>query len=183
MRGKFLGDSYDLVKRFWFESLRTLAPLYAHPRFVPSTIQTQYTNVTSIRIFDVGNPPDGPFGLLLDPHTGIPLPGESVAKVSLSHAPLPFIVEVNRTLGPAYLICFDQSLHRGHSLTSKQQLEKKRDYLQSQGIGSFYFDSHAPFLFMAQQSEWLSAIKSQLISCGIPEERFELRSGGQETPC
>src|SRR6266478_6504291 len=30
---KYLGDSYDLVKRFWCESLGPVAPLYAHPRF------------------------------------------------------------------------------------------------------------------------------------------------------
>src|SRR5438552_17254728 len=35
---KYLGDSYDLVKRFWCESLGPVAPLYAHPRFVPSLL-------------------------------------------------------------------------------------------------------------------------------------------------
>lgn len=28
----YLGDSYDLIKRFWSESLRSIAPLYAHRR-------------------------------------------------------------------------------------------------------------------------------------------------------
>ena len=40
MDEQWLGDSYDLVKRFWKKSLEPVAPLYSHPRFVPSTIRT-----------------------------------------------------------------------------------------------------------------------------------------------
>jgi hypothetical protein len=48
LRGIYLGDSYGIVKRFWSESLRSIAPLYAHPRFVTPGIREQYTAVTSI---------------------------------------------------------------------------------------------------------------------------------------
>ncbi len=84
MRELYLGDSYDLIKRFWSESLRSIAPLYAHPRFVPSGIRTQYAQVTGISVFDA--PPLGPFGILLDPPTGIPLPSESANGATASHA-------------------------------------------------------------------------------------------------
>jgi len=60
MRETYLGDSYDLVKRFWYESLKSIAPLYAHPRFVPPAIHSKYTAVTSISILDVR--PVGQFG-------------------------------------------------------------------------------------------------------------------------
>jgi len=33
-----LGDSYDLVKRFWAEALGPGGTLYAHPRFVPAAL-------------------------------------------------------------------------------------------------------------------------------------------------
>jgi hypothetical protein len=52
VRGIYLGDSYDIVKRFWSESLRAVAPLLAHPRFVPADIRMQYTSVTSIPVLD-----------------------------------------------------------------------------------------------------------------------------------
>lgn len=175
MRDIYLGDSYDIVKRFWSESLYPVAPLFAHPRFVPSGIRTRYTAVTSIPILDTDKLPDGPFGLLLDPHTGIPLPAESPTKVSASHASLPFIVQVNEQLRPIYMICFDQSYHRRHDLKRREQLEKKREFLEGAGISSFYYDSHAPFLFMAGTAENLTAVRSRLVSLGVPPERFMLR--------
>jgi hypothetical protein len=172
MKGAYLGDSYDIVKRFWSESLQTVAPLYAHPRFVPADIHVRYTAVTTIPILKNGKPPEGSFGLLLDPHTGIPLPAEDPAEVNAAHAPLQFIVRVNEQLRPAYMICFDQSYHRHHELSRLEQLERKREFLQKRGVGSFYYYSHAPFLFMAAKVETLTAVLSRLISLGVPQERF-----------
>lgn len=175
MRGIYLGDTYDIVKRFWAESLRQLGPLYSHPRFVPTGIRARYTAVTSIPVLDTENLPEGPFGLLLDPHTGIPLLAESQAEATASHAPLPFILQVNERLRPAYMICFDQSYHRHHELSRTEQLEEKREFLRGHGMSSFYYDSHAPYLFMAGKAETLSAVRSRLVSLGVPEERFAFR--------
>jgi hypothetical protein len=124
MRGIFLGDSYDLVKRFWCESLKSIAPLYAHPRFVASGIRPQYTAVTSIAILDSrpDSRPDGPFGLLFDPDTGIPLPTESPGLTNASHVSLPFMVQTDDELHPQYMICFDQSYHRQHELSKCPQV-------------------------------------------------------------
>ena len=175
MRSIYLGDSYDIVKRFWAESLCPLGSLYSHPRFVPAEIRARYTAVTLIPVLDTENLPEVPFGLLLDPHTGIPLHAESTAEATASHAPLPFVVLANEQLRPAYMICFDQSFYRRHELSRTEQLEKKREFLQGQGISSFYYDSHAPFLFMAGKAETLSAVRSRLVSLGVPEERFGVR--------
>jgi hypothetical protein len=125
MHEQYLGDSYDLVKRFWCESLGPLAPLYAHPRFVPSPIRSHYTAVTKIPILDAR--PEGAFGLLLDPHTGVPVADGLSSSASVSHAPLSFIVELNQKLRPEYIICFDQSFHRKHKLTKEERREKKND--------------------------------------------------------
>jgi hypothetical protein len=175
MRDLYLGDSYDFVKRFWAESLRSIAPIYAHSQFVPDGMRKGYTAMTRIPILDEGKVPKKPFGLLLDPDTGIPLLSQSRVKATRSHAPLAFIVDLNSTLRPAYMICFDQSYHRHNELRKPEQLEKKRAFLQTKGIGSFYFDSHAPFLFMAERDELLSALKERLLSRGIPQCRFVLR--------
>ena len=98
MREIYLGDSYDLVKRFWCESLKSIAPLYAHPRFVASAIRRQYTAATSIPILD--SHPVGQFGILFDPHTGVPLPTESPSLTNASHASLPFMVQTGHELHP-----------------------------------------------------------------------------------
>lgn len=169
MRQKYLGDSYDIVKRFWAESLRSIAPLYAHARFVPSEIRVEYTSATTI---PVDTFPSGPFGIFLDPHTGIPLPIESSQQVTASHVPLSFIVELNEVFGPRYLICFDQSYHRRYSLTPNEQREKKREYLRDHELNSFYYVSHAPFLFVSREAEVLDAIRVKLSSLGVPPRRF-----------
>jgi hypothetical protein len=172
VRHDYLGDSYDIVKRFWAESLRPIARLFAHPRFVPAAIRSRYTALTTVPVLDPEELPEGPFGLLLDPDTGIPLPAESPTEPTASHAPLAFIVRLNATLRPAYMICFDQSHHRRHELTRPQQLQRKRDFLRAEGISSFYYHSHAPFLFMAERPEVLSTAKGRLVSLGVPPERF-----------
>lgn len=173
MRDKYLGDSYDLVKRVWSETLGSIGLLYAHPRFVPAGIRAQYTAVTSIPILDPDALPEGTYGILLDPHTGVRLPDESATKSTSSHASLPFIVQVNESLRPAYMICFDQSYHRRHELSVIEQRERKRAFLEERGIGSFYYLSHAPFLFIAVRPATLAVVRQRLLALGIPRERFE----------
>jgi hypothetical protein len=176
MHEKYLGDSYDLVKRFWAESLSPIAPLFAHPQFVPVEIQERYTVLTLIPILDPTRPPKNRFGLLLDPDTGIPLPDKSQVRASVAHASFDFISDVMARLQPAYMICFDQSYHRGNKNNKAEQLEKKREFLYSQGIDSFYYFSHAPFLFMAAKPDLLSAVIARLMECGVPADRFVMRA-------
>jgi hypothetical protein len=171
VRELFLGDSYDLVKRFWSESLRSVAPLYAHSRFVPSGIRAQYLQITGIPVLDT--PPVGPFGILLDPHTGIPLPNESAKGATVSHASLPFIVQVDTVLHPTYIICFDQSHLRSKDVSNENQRHAKQKFLLHHRLFSFYYISHAPFLFAAAAIEKLDEIRNVLRSCGIPKCRFD----------
>ncbi len=176
MKGIYLGDSYDIVKRFWAESLQPVAPLYAHPRFVPEDIRAQYEAVTSIPVLDTDRLPERPFGLLLDPDTGIPLATESKTKATASHAPLPFIVQLNEQLQPTYMLCFDQSHHRSHELKRPEQLEQKQEFLRGHGLGSFYYVSHAPFLFVAREAEILAQVRCRLVSLGIPRRRLSVQA-------
>ena len=173
MREDYLGDSYDFVKRFWCESLGSIAPLYAHPEFVPEKFRDKYTKTTSIPILDLAVVPNRPFGILIDPDTGIPLPTDGVDGATASHASLPFMVQLIQNLRPHYIICFDQSYHRSRKLGRKGQLKKKTRFLRDKGIRSFYYVSQAPFLFMAEKSDVLRDIWDRLTSLGIPANRFE----------
>lgn len=91
MHEKYLSDSYDIVKRFWSDRLRPIGMLVAHPRFIPPRIRPQFELMSGIPVLDETNKPNGPFGLFLDPHTGIPLPRSSRQDASAAHAPLAFI--------------------------------------------------------------------------------------------
>lgn len=172
MLDKYLGDSYDLVKRYWADSLRDIAPLFAHPRFVPAELRARYSKLTTIKTLEPGT--ERPLGILLDPDTGIPLPSDPMSAASASHAPLPFIIGVQEELHPEYMICFDQSVHRSPTLRKDEQRRLKMAWLMDHGLASFYYVSHAPFLFMAPQISMLQSIRDRLITLGIPESRFEL---------
>lgn len=86
MHERYLGDSYDIVKRFFGEQLSPIAPMHAHPRFVPNDLYDAFTRLTTIPIWDENA--DVEFSLLLDPHTGIPLPDAAMQDVRISHAPI-----------------------------------------------------------------------------------------------
>ena len=170
MKARYLGDSYDLVKRYWAEKLREIAPLYAHPQFVPSDIRDDYKRVVGVEI--TGEFPAS-YGLLLDPDTGIPAPDNPQTNPTFSHAPLPYIVKLIAECKPEYVICYDQSYHRNHRLSKEQQRDEKRRYLRKHKLDSFYYVSHAPFLFLSSRKNVLGNIRKCLRFLGIPDHRFE----------
>jgi hypothetical protein len=45
--------------------------------------------------------------------------------------------------------------------------------LEKKGFPSFYYFSHAPFLFAAPNPETLQELKKVLISAGVPNERLD----------
>ena len=176
MKQIYLGDSYDIVKRFWAQSLRSIAPLYAHARFIPRALRQEYTAMTTIPILDLEEgKPDSPFGILLDPHTGIPLPSESgFTQTTAAHAPLDLIIKVVVESAPQYLICFDQSHRRVKNYSRELQRRKKMDYLQERGLSAFYYVSHAPFLFVSKNFDSISVILARMSLIGLPSRRFEV---------
>ena len=173
MQDKFLGDSYDIVKRFLRDSLKSVAPLYAHPTFVPKEIRTKYKKLTKLPIFDEENPPNEDYGLFFDPDTGIPLPNAIGQKTSREHASLNFIIEISKELSPKYMICFDQSHHRVADLAKDKQRADKMAKLEEAGIHCFYYVSHACFLFMSKEQQTVDELRQQLIAQGIPPTRIE----------
>jgi hypothetical protein len=119
MDEKYLGDSYDFVKRFLCMALSPIATLYAHEQFVPSGIREEYTKVTTIPI--LGNErPEGRFGVLLDPDTGIAL-----GRATHRHASLALIVEINKELRPDYIICMTKATTGSMHSTEKDKGKKR----------------------------------------------------------
>ena len=178
MDQSFLGDSYDLVKRFLAENLSSIAPIYADEAFIPEEIREVYTKITRIPIFhpSVAHP----FAIFLDPCTGIPSPNNAARKPTRQHAPLPFITEIFETYRPEFLICFDQSYSRGRNKESC--MEEKRNALTTKGLCAFYYSSHANFLFVYRSKRIIDSIKKQLLDLGIPGERIKPNEQSPEEP-
>ena len=169
MKREFLGDSYDAVKRLWGELLRDWAQLYAAPRFIPEELRSDFTRLTGIKIL-----PDKPFGIysiLNDPDTGIRLPNKSNQTEGRTHIALPSIVTQLQDDAARCVITFDQSNYRTSGL--KGQRWQKMQYLGDNGIQSFYYVSHAPFLFAASSPQALQELGRILSNAGIPAERLD----------
>src|SRR5207249_11817116 len=95
------------------------------------------------------------------------------SSASLGHAALSSSVEPNQKLDPEYLIRFDQSYHRKHSLSKEVQIEAKLTFLHEKGMHAFYYVSHASFHFIAQKKPVLDSTYARLLLLEIPGSRFE----------
>ncbi len=167
MHERHLGDSYDILKKFWHDQLSRLAPVFAHPRFIPVDLVDRYSSLTGIPLLPKSV--DQKYALLLDPHTGIPLPTAANQDVRLSHAPISFIRNLFDDNKLTFVICFDQASDRLNDAPVEDQRDQKREWLSNNGIHSFYYVSHAPFLFASPTRDVLISVRNQLVASGIPE--------------
>jgi hypothetical protein len=172
MKRNYLGDSYDAVKRLWQQTLVDSAPLYAEPRFIPLELRSDFTRLTRIPILSDQYP--SVFSILNDPDTGIRLPGEINQSVALKHTSVKAILEQLRIQKPSCIITFDQSHYRHIDLTHGEQRLAKMRSLSERGAFSFYYVSHAPFLFAFPTSSAREEVRTLLLHTGIPEGRLEI---------
>jgi hypothetical protein len=169
MKRDYLGDSYDAVKRMWQDMFVNWAPLYAEPRFIPEDLRTEFTLLTRIpMLLDKA----GPFSILNDPDTGIRLPGEENQSEGRTHIAIDSIADQLRS-GALCVITFDQSDYRNSDMKRDQQRRAKMQALADKGFLSFYYVSHAPFLFATPDPHSLLRVKTILGNAGIPEWRLE----------
>jgi hypothetical protein len=177
MRRDFLGDSYDAVKRMWHDILAAWVPLYAEPRFIPENLRSEFTLLTRIPM--LSGKPKGQFSILNDPDTGIRLPGEENQAERRTHIAISTIADQLQG-GALCVITFDQSDYRNKGMKRGQQRRTKMVALAQKGLGSFYYVSHAPFLFAAPDSHSLLKVRTILKNAGIPEKRLENIDGRAE---
>jgi hypothetical protein len=71
------------------------------------------------------------------------------------------------------VITYDQSHYRNIGLKLNEQHQAKMRGLAEEGLQSFYYVSHAPFLFAVPDTDALQQIHEILKNAGIPEERFD----------
>ena len=166
MNLQFLGDSYDLVKRFFVGALRELGyEVVADPMFtdVWATPATYYQLIGALDR-QVGSNLAIKAALLLDPDTGIR------EKPSKQHVSFQRIADATRRYR---LVCsFDQSFARGKDVS--QAIQTKLKIFHDLGLVAMYYDSHARFLFASREQPLVDELRQHLRGVGIPTSRLLL---------
>jgi hypothetical protein len=171
MKREYLGDSFDAVKRLWQQLLQEWAPLYANPKYIPDDLHREFTLLTGIRMLPAN--PQMPFSILNDPDTGIHLPGRQNQQEGRTHISIASIVDQFRKTNAMCTVTFDQSNYRRKKLSLCEQRAKKMLSISDNGLKSFYYVSHAPFLFVTADARTLMILKNLFLKNGIPGNRLE----------
>jgi hypothetical protein len=170
MKQAFLGDSYDAVKRLWQELFADWAPLYADSRFIPKEIRSDFEKLTKISMLE--DHPPSYYSILNDPCTGIRLPSSEIQSEGQKHVSIETIImQINN--GAQCVVTFDQRIYRNIGMDPKEQRQAKMMRLSEDGCQSFYYVSHAPFLFAFPDKQALKKVEGILTSEGIPQNRLE----------
>ena len=164
MNPDFLGDSYDLVKRFFCRELSILGyTVNVDPMFTGDwngseqnffrliCAQTEATTKHSSRT-----------ALFIDPDTGI---REKIGKQHVSFDRL-----LRETTKNEVVFAFDQSFSR--QAKSHEVMSSKLAVIEARGCHGMYYDSHARFLFASSQQSCLRKLRDHLVSLGIPATRL-----------
>jgi len=163
MNPKWFGDSYDIVKRFFASSLRELGyDVFIDPMFTGRWEGDEDQLYRFLGMRPVEEYQGSRSALFLDPDTGI---GRAA---SPRHTTIEKVAELLTT--HEIVFSFDQSFSRG-SVSLPQMMAKLESLNESDAVG-FYFDSHARFLFVAQQAERIESLRAHLGSLGLPNSRF-----------
>jgi hypothetical protein len=165
MNARYLGDSYDLVKRFFCQELRALGyHVTADPMFTGAWDEERLQFFRLIGVDPAGNAAvrAGRTALFLDPDTGVNHKGGK-QHVSFDRLAL----EATRY---TVVFSFDQSFSRQAS--PLELMRGKLSALKKRGCHALYYDSHARFLFAASREETLVELERHLVALGLPTSRL-----------
>jgi hypothetical protein len=165
MHPAYLGDSYDIVKRFFCEALCRLGyTVYIDPMFTGewSGQETAFYRFLGVEQLTSASAVSSSTALFLDPDTGVNRKG------SRSH------VSYERIVGEAQkhkiVFAFDQGFSRG--MAPEPQIREKIEAIAALGCSAIYYNSHARFLFVSRAVSDLHTLRDELVSRGLPGSRF-----------
>jgi len=165
MNPLYLGDSFDIVKRFFCGVLRNLGyAVYIDPMFTgewsgEDEAFGKFLGATHILHRD---PAKSKTALFFDPDTGVRAT-PTTAHVSFDR--------LAQTLGDhAIVFAFDQSFSR--NTAPREQMTQKLAEMRSRNCHGFYYDSHARFLFVSRDDDSLRELESHLCGLGLPAFRL-----------
>lgn len=165
MNPAFLGDSYDLVKRFFAQELRLLQyEVAVDPLFTGdwSGEEDSFLRLIGAKHRkDVTGNTDRT-ALFLDPDTGVK---DRATRQHVSYEHL--AIEANTY---KLVFAFDQSFSRQGS--AREAMSTKLQALTTLGLSALYYDSHARFLFASRQPQAVYELRTHLEIIGIPSRRL-----------
>jgi hypothetical protein len=165
MHPAFLGDSYDIVKRFFCEALRRLDyTVYINPMLTGewSGQENAFFRFLGVTPCVATQPPATPAALFFDPDTGVNRMG---GPRHVSYEQL-----VKEAQKYEIVFAFDQGFSR--SGVAASLLQEKLGAVHSLGCAAMYYDSHARFLFVSQQREHLQRLRADLLSHDVASARL-----------
>jgi hypothetical protein len=165
MNPSFLGDSYDLVKRFFVLELRSLGYRVAvDPLFTGDWAGTEEAFYRLIGTADCYGPaePSMQNAIFIDPDTGIR------EKASQQHITFNRVAEETQRFNLVF--AFDQSFSR--QAIPLTEMKRKINALAVLGVSAFYYDSHARFLFASHEADRLNQLRGHFNAIGIPLSRL-----------
>jgi hypothetical protein len=161
----YLGDSFDIVKRFFCDVLHALGyTVYIDPMFTGEWAGEDEAFGKFLGAMHVLHrvPSQSKTALFLDPDTGV-RSSPSAAHVSFDR--------LAQALGDHIIVfVFDQSFSRNTS--PREQMNQKLAEMRSRDCCGFYYNSHARFLFVSRDDDALKALESHLCGLGLPGSRL-----------
>jgi hypothetical protein len=165
MNSSFIGDSYDLVKRFFCFELRALGyKVVVDPMFTGEWKgrKRDFFSLVGATMDATAPLPSARTALFVDPDTGVRHKG-SPKHVSFDQ----LAQKVSRH---ALVFSFDQSFSR--QANPVEVMKGKLSALTDRSCHAMYYDSHARFLFVSKEEKLLRELRAHLVSLGLPTERF-----------
>jgi hypothetical protein len=165
MNRSYVGDSYDVVKRFFCDMARSAGyAVYADPMFTGDWTPKQraaFLGFLGARALGASRPVS-PAVLLIDPDTGI--------RAGPGRAHATFAAIASRCDEFDMVIVFDQSFPRGHD--ARDVMTTTLRALRAQRVRGVYYDSHARFLICGRKSSIVMRFQKVLVQAGLPVGRF-----------
>jgi hypothetical protein len=182
---RFLGDSFDIVKKSLFGWLESCRPWSAHPMFTENVsheqvqmferllgvplISLEALSVDTDRATYFACARDCQNHLFIDPDTGLCLKIKHGKKAPLYLFGSELVAIANARPERLTLV-FDKSVPRGREA---ERLRAKLNALSTEGIHGVAYMSHACFLLVGRNSELVDrATQILLEKTGVPKERF-----------
>ncbi len=165
MNPRYLGDSFDIVKRFFCKTIKGLGyDVFIDPML---TGKWEGEELTFYRFLGVRHVREWSSGkrssaLFVDPDTGVNEQGD---RKHVSFDRLASELETH-----ALVFAFDESF--SHGADAGKVIRGKLDAMSVRGCHGLYYNSHARFLFVAQEAARLVLLRRRLHKLGMPAPKL-----------
>ena len=165
MNPAYLGDSYDLVKRFFCRELSLLGYSVTVDAMLTGSWNTnasEFYRLIGAEPLNREKPISKRAALFIDPDTGINIRGGK------QHASFDRLARESKNY--ELVFAFDQSFSR--QAKAEDVIREKLSALRARDCHGMYYDSHARFVFVANQESVLHELQVQLVALGLPKSRL-----------